>query len=42
MALDGLIVSLSGSYQGEVNDNRIFKESGIIDRLRTVSFYCYI
>ena len=35
---DGLIASLSGLWPGEINDNRMLTESGIIDRMRIVNF----
>ena len=36
VAPDGLIASLSGPWPGEVNDNRMLSESGVIDRIRMV------
>ena len=36
MTPDGLCVSLSGPYIGEINDNLMVAESGIINRLDTV------
>ena len=39
---DGLISSLSGPWLGEINDNRMITESGIVRRIREVSLYLHI